>query len=104
VLLPSDQASPKLQEQPCQALSSPGGASPLTLWPCLSFACPFWEALTAMTSTRRAELQQNGELQSGELRKNLLINLGFMRRFCFVIHPSHKKKQLQSSFEAIKRI
>ena len=57
-----------------------------------------------MTSTRRAELQQTGELQSGELRKNLLINLGFMRRFCFVIHPSHKKKQLQSSFEAIKRI
>ena len=37
-----------------------------------------------MTSTRRAELQQTGELQSGELRKNLLINLGFMRRFCFV--------------------
>jgi len=57
-----------------------------------------------MTSTRRAELQQTGELQSGELRKNLLNNLGFLRRFCFVIHPPQKKKQLQSSFEAIKRI
>ncbi len=52
-----------------------------------------------MTSTRRAELQQTGELQSGELRKNLLNNLGFFRRFCFVIHPPQKK----SNFKAVLR-
>ena len=50
-----------------------------------------------MTSTRRAELQQTGELQSGELRKNLLINLGFLRRFCFVIHPPQKKSNIEVS-------
>ena len=55
-----------------------------------------------MTSTRRAELQQTGELQSGELRKNLLNNLGFLRRFCFVIHPPQKKSNYKAVLRRLK--
>jgi hypothetical protein len=36
------------------------------------------------------------------MRKNLLINLDFMRRFCFVIHPSHKKSNYKAVLRRLK--
>ena len=51
-----------------------------------------------MTSTRRAELQQTGELQSGELRKNLLNKSRFFEEVLLCNSPSSKKKAITKQF------
>ena len=50
-----------------------------------------------MTSTRRAELQQTGDLQSGELRKNLLNNHLNNQEFTLLKKKAITKQVLKES-------
>ena len=51
-----------------------------------------------------ADCVDDEPLEGCAVPANLLNNLGFFRWFCLVIHPPQKNIELQSSFEAIKRI